>query len=66
MASGPLGIEIVSHARRGREIQALEAAGKGVVENRIDDNVHRMQVPADDGPDLGGVAPLIPMFGVVS
>ena len=62
----PLGRKIVSDPCRWREVEILEAADKGVIENGIHDDVHRMQVQSDDRPNLGCKVIQIPMFGVVT
>ena len=57
---------IVGDARRRGEVEALESAGKGVVENRIHDDVPRMQVKSEDRANLGCEGSRIPVPGVVA
>src|SRR5262249_12870368 len=59
-------LQVVSHARCRREIEAFEAALPRVIENRIDDDIHRLQMPSDDRPNFGCVPILVPMFRVVA
>src|SRR5439155_5398493 len=59
-------LHVVSHARRGREVEALKAASPGVVENRIYDDIDGLQMPTHDRPDFRRVPPLIPVFRVVA
>ena len=62
----PFGREIVCDARRGREVEALEAAGPRIVEDRIHDEIPRAQVHAEDRPDLRSERSRIPTLGVVA
>src|SRR5256714_11761517 len=57
--------DIAGDSRRWREVQVFLAVVRGV-ENRIDDDVHRMQVPTDDRSNLRGEARRVPMLGVVA
>ena len=63
---GPFGRQIVSDARAWGEVEILEAAEIGIIENGVDDDVPGMQVQAEDGPNLRRVAAGIPMLGVVT
>jgi hypothetical protein len=62
----PFGIEIVRDARRGHELKTFKAAVPGVIENRIDDNIPWLQMPADDRANFGGICSGIPVFRVVA
>src|SRR5436309_1748648 len=57
--------EIAGDSSRRREVQVFQAVVRGV-ENRIDDDVHRRQVPTEDRSNLRGEALRIPMPGVVT
>src|SRR6185437_2618888 len=63
---GPFGRQIVSDARARGEVEILEAADIGIIENGVDDDVPWMQVQAEDGPNLRGVATGIPVPSVVT
>jgi len=65
-SDGPRTVEIVGDAGFGREIETLGAAAPGIIENGIDDDVPRMQMPAEDGPNLRRGAIGIPIFRVVT
>src|SRR6185312_46246 len=56
--------EVVVDARRGDEVETLDAALVLGVEDRIDDDVDRFQVPADDRPRLLGKAAVVPAVRV--
>src|SRR5207249_2910535 len=51
---------VIGNARGWREIEILKTVIGGV-ENRIDDDVHRFQVPTDDRPNLGRKSRRVPM-----
>src|SRR5438105_14712770 len=55
--------EIAGDSRCWRKVQILQAVVRGV-ENRIDDDVHGMEVPTDDRSNLRGEARRVPMPGV--
>ena len=57
--------EIAGDSRRWREVQILQAVVRGV-ENWIDDEVHRGQMPTDDRSDLRGETRRVPMLRVVA
>src|SRR5579859_3676828 len=63
---GPFGRQIVSYAGARGEVEIPEAAEIRVVENGIDDDVPRMKVQAEDGPNLRREAAGIPVLGVVT
>src|SRR6185312_8602033 len=63
---GPFGREIVSDARARGEVEILEAAEIGIIENRIDDDVPWAQMQAEDRANFGGIATGIPVPGVVT
>src|ERR1700730_4186413 len=57
--------KIVGDTRRRREFDILDAA-VGRIENRVDDDVHRLEVPADDRSDFGSKAARVPPLRVVT
>src|ERR1700679_670213 len=62
----PLRREIIRNADRRGKIEALEAAGEGIIENGIHDDVDRMEMPANDRPNLRREVAWLPVQGVVT
>src|SRR5207247_3446208 len=61
--NGPHLREVVSNSRSRHEYEILQAVVRRV-DDRIDDDVDRLQVPAHDRSNLRGVALLVPMLRI--
>ena len=62
----PLRVYVVRDTRRRIEFECGDSAVPGIVEDRVENEVPRMNVPADDRTDLGAVAVGIPSGRVVA
>src|SRR5438128_9281574 len=56
----PLGRKVVCHSCCWSEVEVLQT-GIITIENRIDDDVQRMQVQSEDRPDFGREARRVPI-----
>src|SRR5882757_6915736 len=56
-------VEIVSNARRRREIEARKSFIR-VIQNRVHNHIEIVQAPADNGTNFLGLLALVPVRGV--
>ena len=60
--SGPFVIEVIGDPRCWNEFKVSKSARVVRIDNRIEDNVHWVQVQSNDGPNLGSNAPRFPII----